>query len=182
MDFSALVRRYGVLFSFYGVTPFSLPVESVQGRKMNFVDIVPTVFYSVLIIGLVCATIGYRLRSANFPNEITISSVLACIRISSEFSLHFAIIGQAIVFRQRMKKLCCAYNVIQKYMKTRMSYDVDFNAFRKELYQLIVTVFVPHLAAFVKREDFYTKPSSTHTHLPFHTYCRRWRNYMLSFT
>lgn len=162
MDFEALIRRFRILFSCFGISPFNLFVESVNGRRTKFVDIFPAIFYLVFIIGLIGGVIGYRYQSIAFRRKIAISFVLACIRISSEVLLQLVIIGQAIVFRQRMKILCRTYDSIQKYMKTRMGHNVDFGVFQKKLVILFFTVFFPHLATLiirrtiVNRSNFYT--------------------------
>lgn len=140
MDFDTLLRRFGVFFSFFGISPFSTS-ETVQKWKRNV--------YILLIIGLLASAIYFRFYSATYDGSV--HSTISYIHIFTEVSLQLAIIGQTLVFRERLKHLCCSYDSIQKYMKNRMEHNVDFNVFQRRLHFLIVTVFVPSVMTLVLR-------------------------------
>lgn len=140
MDFDSLLRRFGVLFSLFGISPFTTS-ETVQKWKTNV--------YLLFIIGLLASAIYFRFYAASYDG--TVNSIISYIHIFIELFLHFAIIGQTLVFRERLRKLCCSYDFIQKFMKTRMQHNVDFNVFQRRLYFLIVTVFVPSLTTLILR-------------------------------
>lgn len=148
MDFETLLRRFGILFSFCGITPFSTSTKNVP----KFVEMFPAIFYLVFVNGLVGTGIYHRYQFTT--SDGIIISLVAYTRISSEILLQLASVIQAMVFRKRLKKMCRTYDFIQNYMKTRMGHNVDFGAFQNKLFQLIVTVFVPYLTAFILRRAF----------------------------
>lgn len=146
MDFETLVRRFRILFSYFGIVPFSSTTKRAQKWKMH-VEIVPVILYLVFIVTLVSTATVYHLST---PSVILVL-LISYARILSEISVQFTIIGQVFVFRKRLKKLYDTYYLIQDYMKTRMGYNVDCKVIRRRLYQLIVAVLVPQLTALVFR-------------------------------
>lgn len=153
MDFKTLVHRFGILFSFCGVTPFKLTVESVQKRKI-WVEMLPAFIHFLFIVALLSAAI-YNPRF-QFNNG-KVYTLVDCTRLSAEFSLQLAIIAQGLVFRGKMKKLYRDYDSVQKHLQARMEYTVDFNVLRKRLHQLIVTVVVPYFAVYAYRRTLLTR-------------------------
>lgn len=154
MDFETLLRRFKIIFSFCGITPFEAPTQSAQKWKKTFAQLFPAIFYSLLVIVLIAIATWYRnqftLIFSRSPFEI-VSISIAYTRLFIELLLQMVFIGQAFIFRERMKKLCRDYDYIQNYMKSRMEHNIDFNVLQRRFYQLIITVFLPHLTTFVLR-------------------------------
>lgn len=114
----------------------------------------PAFFYFLFIVVLLFAAICYpRLRF----NDGKVYYMFDYTRVSAEFSLQVAVVAQALVFREKMKKLCRDYDSIQEHIHARMEYNVDFNVLRKRLHVLIVTVLVPYLAVYTYRRTLLTR-------------------------
>lgn len=142
MDFELLVRRFGILFSFFGITSFSAPIKSEKERRINFVEIFPAIFYFVFVVGLfVAATWKYY---SSLSNYATMNSIFAHTYLCSEICLQLAFVNLAIVCRERLKDLYRAFDFMQNYMKFRMKHNVEFSVFQKRLYQLTIIIFVSH--------------------------------------
>lgn len=148
MNFETLIRRFRILFSFFCIIPFSTSKRNLQDRKI-YAETLPAILYLGLSIGLFLFATCYRIQTIS--HEDIFATIVSNTRIFTEFLLQFIIIGQSLVFRERLKKLCRTYDLIENYMKTRMKHNVDFNLFQSRLYQLTITVFLPHLVAFILR-------------------------------
>lgn len=154
MDFETLIRRFNIIFSFCGITPFDAPTRSAHKWKKTFAQLFPAIFYLLTSIALFAAAICYRdqfiliFSKSNFG---IVSIATAFTRLFIELLLQLVFIGQAIIFRERMKKLYHDYDYIQNYMKTRMKHNIDFNVFQRRFFQLTITVFLPHLTTIVLR-------------------------------
>lgn len=153
MDFETLVRRFRILFSFFGIIPFNPPIKRVR-KWIVCADIFPAIFHLVSVTALLSSAIYYQYQFTSkriaTPASI-VTSIALYARAFGEFLMQLSIIGQAFVFRERFKKLYRDYDFIQNYMKTRMRYIVDFNVFSKILYHTFAAVFAPHIAASVVR-------------------------------
>lgn len=153
MDFETLIRRSRILFSFFGIVPFNPPIKKVR-KLINCADIFPLIFHLVSVIALLSSAVYYRYQFTS--NHIAtpaslVTSVALYTRTFSDLLLQLSIIGQALVFRERFKKLYRDYDFLQNYMETRMRYIVDFNVFRKILYHTFAVAFAPLIATSVLR-------------------------------
>lgn len=149
MDFETLVRRFSILFSFCGVSPFGTTTKRAQKWKIFFAEMFPVILYlGVLIAMLITATCS-RYRNVTYYGSV--SGMVSYTQFCAEILVQFAFIGQAIVFRENLKKMFRAYDFVQKYMKTRMGHNIEFEAFRNRLYQLIASIFLPHLTTMILR-------------------------------
>lgn len=155
MDFETLVCRFSILFSYFGVVPFSSTIKRARNWKIH-VEIFPVILYLVFIVTLISTATAYHLSTPS----VILGSLISYARILSEILVQFTIIGQALVFRKRLKKLYDTYDLIQDYMKTRMGYNVDYKVFRRRLYELIVAVIVPQLMAFIFRRTLIRSENS----------------------
>lgn len=149
MGFERLVRRFGILFSFCGVTPFGTTTRRAQKCRIFFTEIFPAILYMAFLIGMLLTATCSRYRNVTYYG--TVNGMISYTQFCAEILVQFAFIGQAIVFREKLKKMFRAYDFIQKYMKTRMGHNIEFKAFRNRLYQLIATIFLPHLTTMVLR-------------------------------
>lgn len=159
MDFELLIRRYAILLRFFGVFSFNASTKSKKKWKINFVEIFPAFFYLVFVIGVfvVASWNQYSLSS----DYTSMNSIFAYTYLCSEICLQLAFVGQAIVCRERLKKLFRSFDFIQNYMKSGMKYNVEFSVFQKRLYQLTIIIFVSHTITVALRKFLNARESNT---------------------
>lgn len=155
MNFEALISRPEFLFNFFGLCQFDTRINV----STKWVPRFAAVAYFLLIIVLFAISIYARYCYSNH-NEI-IFSIITYSHISSEVWLQLTIIGQVLFFGHQLKKLCCLYDFIQKYMRTRVGHSIEFSRFQKRIWLLTGLVLVPHVTTIILRKALFRIHIST---------------------
>lgn len=155
MEFDLLIRRFKFLFNFFGLSQFDSHITESSKRKSKFTA---TVYMSILIL-LFCLFIYYRICFSS-PRKF-IFSLITYMNLSSELLLQFTIVGQVICFYKNLNKLRLSYDFIEKYMRNRIGYGIQFNDFQKRIFCLVMIVLVPHCGTLVLRKTLFKIQFST---------------------
>lgn len=150
MDFEALISRSRFLFNFFGLSQF----DTRTNVSPKWVPRFAAVAYFSIIIVLFAISIYARYCCSNY-NEI-IFSIITYSHISSEVLLQLTIIGQVLFFGHQLKKLCCVYDFIQKYMRTRVGHSIEFGHFQKRIWLLTALVLLPHVTTIILRKALFS--------------------------
>lgn len=149
MELDLLIRRFKFLFNFFGLSQFDSQITVSSKSRSKFTA---TVYLSVLMV-LFCLFIYYRIYFSS-PRK-TIFSLITYMNLSSELLLQFTIVGQVVCFYKDLNKLRLSYDFIEKYMRNRIGYVIQFNDFQKRIFFLAIIVLVPHMGTLVLRKTLF---------------------------
>lgn len=149
MDFVTLVHRFKFFFGLCGVGEFNVQAKASLTWKARLADNLLAISYLLVVIAMYGLVLYGRMVS---PVPFTsVNVILALIHVCCEFVLHLTITGQALFYREKMKRLVRTYDKIQRYMLKRMNYSVDFENLGKRFIPMIAVLFIPCLGMLIFR-------------------------------
>lgn len=149
MDFEVLENRFRVFFRCYGLNQFSAYTKMSLTWKKRFCNIIPGVGFLFAITVMYYMTLGFL--AINFRQAG--QSVVSYIHVTIELFLQFSVLVPELILYENMKKLWKSYAFIEKYMKIRMRFRVDFSRFQMRIYHLVVLVLTPYVFSIIARKS-----------------------------
>lgn len=145
MDLDTIVRHFECILNCFGLSQFGTQDNVSPKWTARFFGVA----YLLVVASMYIFGIYYRYHYSLMTEAIF--SVISYLYISCDLVLQLTVVGQALYFYKSSNRLRCLYNFMQKYMQTRLGYNIKFNHLQKRMYWLALLVMVPQVALIVLR-------------------------------